>query len=46
MDIVYSNVSYLQRTGKFYQEAWEVESLNVVNKNPFKDFCSRSIQHN
>lgn len=38
------NVSYLQRTGKF--EVQEAESLNVLNKNPFKDSYSRSIQHN
>lgn len=37
MDIGLSNVSYLQRTGKLYQEVQEVESLNFLNKNPFKE---------
>lgn len=37
---------YLQSMGKLYQEVQEVESLNVLNKNPFKDSCSRYIQYN
>lgn len=42
----HSFIIYLQRTAKFYQEDQEAESLNVLNKYPFKDSCPRFIQHN